>query len=197
MSVGIVRISKGLVQQAIEKVVNDHFLNERATQEGGGLRAQFLAKLQQDPSQDRNGDWITFLREKASLERSAEEYFRNRWLREFWSEYQTEAIVRQSLIKAIELANDPLVPIENHWIWTEGPSKFEVLLHVSPRQVTRIILTSPPDEKAPEGHIPTQPTSFWMIKGPDSYQKLPETSTFEKQMDEGAGWVVLQLLAPE
>jgi hypothetical protein len=144
MSVGFGRISKGLFQQSIEQVANDE-----------GLRRTFLDTLQGTPPAE-GGDWIDFLRNHGGLDRAAESYVRNEWMRFWQPEYPdyspdiVQEILRQSLIKAIELANslptdDKMpMPIDCHWIWTDNNNKFEALITSSRRQVTRILLTPPP-----------------------------------------------------
>jgi hypothetical protein len=150
MSVGIGRISKGLFQRSIENVVNN----------GEELRRAFLAALQKD-SATSSEDWIDFLREYGGLDRAAESYIRNAWLR-FWeseplsySPDMVKEILRQSLIQAIALADqhksDPKnpLPIDCHWIWTDHNDKLEVLITYNRQQVTRILLTPPPPTEPP------------------------------------------------
>lgn len=146
MSVGIGRISKGLFQRSIEKVVNNDV----------GLRRDFLDALQNSPAISGE-DWIDFLREHGGLDRASADYVRNEWLR-FWESHQplsyapdvVKEMLRQSLIRAITLAdqhksnaNNPL-PIECHWIWTDNNDRVEVLVTYNEQQVTRILLTPPP-----------------------------------------------------
>ncbi len=111
MSVGIGTISKGLVQQAIEKVANDP--------------KQQMAFLKILKTSDE--DWIVALRRKeagglgGNLDQGAESYFRERWLK-FWPDHPVEAIVRQSLVETLELAGSRSVPIDCYWIWTNDPT---------------------------------------------------------------------------
>lgn len=183
MSVGIGRISKGLFQQAIERVAN----NEQ-------LRPDFLATLKGTPAISGT-DWIDFLRDSGGLDRAAERYVRDQWL-QFWPSYPVEALLRQSLIEAIELANthnpDPknLLPIECHWIWTNYNNKFEVLVTYNTRQVTRILLTPPPPTNSA---LPLRALApYFIIKprgdvDPEQEQELPR--------DPEAPWATVQLKA--
>lgn len=138
MSVGIGTISKGLVQQAIEKVANDP-----------EQRMAFLKILK-----TQGGDWIAALRSKSAgglggdLAQGAESYFREQWLK-FWPDHAVEAIVRQSLVETLELAGSLSLPIDCYWIWTNDPKKFEALIAHNARQVTRIILTPKPPTNPP------------------------------------------------
>ena len=199
MSSGIVSISKGKVQQAIEKAANN-----------AELRYQFLQKLKQDRSTETpDTDWIAFLRNPShgNLQPATESYFRESWLGSYsWRRFNVEAIVRQSLIKAIELANNPVRPIENYWIWTYDPERFEVALHATPRQVTRIIVTSQLVERESEnasGEIPkaapvipetATELPFWVVK---PYGEPPTRATAYERLKEEKpqeGWVMVQLL---
>jgi len=194
MSFGISRISKGKVQQAIESVVNN-----------AELRPQFLVKLKQDRSTETaDTDWIAFLRhpEAGNLQPTTEQYFREQWLQApAWQSFKVEPIVRQSLIKAIELANNPIRPIENYWIWMDGPERFEIVLHESARQVTRIIVTSPLNQVPPGVDLnnmrvdpETPELPFWVIK---RYGEAPTPESVldrEKDKNPTEGWSVVQLL---
>jgi hypothetical protein len=143
MSVGIGRISKGLFQRSIEKVVNNDV----------GLRYQFLDALQNPPATSGK-DWIDFLMDHGGLDGASADYVRNEWLR-FWEPlgYARDVVkemLRQSLIRAITLADQhtskpttPL-PIACHWIWTDNNDRVEVLVTYDEQQVTRILLTPPP-----------------------------------------------------
>jgi hypothetical protein len=181
MSVGIGTISKGRVQQAIETAANDP-----------KLRPGFLNALQ--GPQTSGTDWIDFLRDAGGLSPGDEDYFRTRWL-QFWSQtYPVEAIVRQSLIEAIALANyDPVgekerfLPIDCYWIWTNDASKFEALIAPNDRQVTRIILTPPPPTH-PNTSILTGLAPFLIVKAGPVEKEL-------RQDPEGQ-WITVQIKAP-
>jgi len=207
MSVGIGTISKGLLQQAIESVTNDNNAQRRP----GFLNA---LKGPQTPT-----DWLDFLRNSGELDRGAEHYVRNTW-QKFWQRYPVEPIMRQSLIEAIELADnlttDPKnpMPIECHWIWTDDPDKFEVFITHNARQVTRILLTPrPPTNPA----LPLIALAPYFVVKPRIYlnteqeQELPrdpeapgaivrkEDSVIQAFLkmprDPGAPWVTVQLKA--
>jgi hypothetical protein len=138
MSVGIGRISKGLFQKAIEEVANNE-----------SNRPGLMAALK-DP--ENPTAWFNFLEDSGALESATADYVRNRWCK-FWPAYSAEtveAILRQSLIEALDLANDlyekhkSFMPIDCHWIWTNDAETLEVLLTYNERQVTRMLLTPPP-----------------------------------------------------
>jgi hypothetical protein len=182
MSVGIGTISKGRVQQAMEGVANDP-----------KLRPGFLNALQgpQTPT-----DWIDFLRDSGGLSPGDENYFRNNWLY-FWSQtYPVEAIVRQSLIVAIDLATrDPdngderFLPIDCYWLWTNDTSKFEALITYNVRQVTRIILTPPPPTK-PNMSLLTGMAPFWIVRA------SPVEVEQEIDKDPEGEWITVRIKAP-
>jgi hypothetical protein len=185
MSEGIGMISKGLVQQAIENVANNP-----------QQRGDFLRVLKDN---NPEADWIHFLRDNGGLDIGAERYFREDWLRDFWSKaFPVEAIVRQSLIEAIELANrDPdtgqerFLPIDCYWIWTNDPSKFEALIAVNERQVTRIILTPPPPTTPTNPKRPlTRSTSFFIVKQAHPVEE-------ELRQDPQGQWITVRLKSPE
>jgi hypothetical protein len=179
MSVGIGTISKGLLQQAIEKVANDP-----------QRRPDFLNALQgpQMPT-----DWLAFLTDSRELDSAAESYVRNTW-QKFWVQYPVEVIMRQSLIEAIQLATrDPVngqerfLPIDCYWIWTNDSTKFEVLLTYNERQVTRILLTPPPPTN-PNRSILTGLTPFWIVKANPVEQAV--------RTDPEGQWITVQIKAP-
>ena len=193
MSVGIGRISKGLFQRSIENVANDE-----------GLRPEFLKTLQKDPVTSET-DWIDFLRDRGGLDRAAERYLRDQWLR-FWEpdypDYSPDIIekmLRQSLIKAIELANSlptpvgkKLMPIDCHWIWTDNDNKFEVLIACNEQQVTRILLTPrPPTELSIPLHFRAP---YFIVKlGPiDRELELEINPIQEQEQAEASGAPVYQ-----
>ena len=182
MSVGIGTISKGLIQRAIEKVANNK-----------ELRDDFLQALKVN---NPMSDWIKFLRDKAEIEGTVEEYFRTKWLH-FWSDsFPVEAIVRQSLIEAIELAKNRsereghFVDLDCYWIWTNDQSRFEVLITVNARQVTRIVLTPPPPTTPNSPREPlNHETDFYIVK----HGNLVEQ---EVRKDEQGQWRTVRLRAP-
>jgi len=141
MSVGIGRISKGLFQKAIEEVAN----NKNAKKK----RYDLLTALKDTGNPTA---WFECLEDSGALESATADYVRNRWCK-FWPAYPSdtvEAILRQSLIEALELADrlydeqKSFIPIDCHWIWTNDGETLEVLLTYNERQVTRILLTPPP-----------------------------------------------------
>lgn len=210
MSVGIATISKGLLQRAIENVVNNT-----------AARPAFLATLQGNPPTP-GMDWLDYLVAAEELDRAAARYVRDIWFPAWPSDYQAEAIMRQSLIEAIELANSlatpaqPFMPIDCHWIWTEDQTKFQVLLTYNTRQVTRILLTPPLPTKR---DIPLLGLARYFAVKPrqhvseDKEQLLPrdprppgatvpvEEDTMRTFLamprDPEAAWATVQLKAPE
>jgi hypothetical protein len=141
MSVGIGRISKGLFQEAIEKVANNKNDNKKRSDLLRALKAK-------NPTA-----WFNCLEDSGALESASADYVRNRWCK-FWEPAykaeDVEAIIRQSLLEALELAErlrkdlKRFTPIDCHWIWTNDTQTLEVLITYNEWQVTRILLTPPP-----------------------------------------------------
>lgn len=188
MSVGIGRMSKGKLQLAIEKVANDP-----------QLRADFLTTLKgpQEPN-----DWLDFL-EEHGLDSAAVSYIREHW-QTMWQTYSysaelVEAIMRQSLIEAIDLAesltqdrHNP-IPIDCHWIWTDDRKRFEVFITFNERQVTRILLTPPPPTTRPRPLLGQDP-NYFVVKSRD---RIEEDLEKELPRDPKAPWVTVQFKAVE
>ena len=137
MSVGNAAISKGLVQEAIESVLND---NNRQH------RLEFLEALEKT-----DGNWVQFLVTHGDLDNQAMHYFESKWLSTHWEGQPVKEIARQSLIAAIKMAErhpdtneEHHLPIECWWMFAHDQEKFEVLLHLNEQRVSRIVRTPPP-----------------------------------------------------
>lgn len=188
MSDGIGVISKGAILQAVEKVTQDK-----------QMRSDFLDALRGTPKTPGT-DWIDFLGEFGDLDPADEDYFRNAWLAQFWSPtYPVDAIVRQGFLEAIELANrDPAtnesrcLPIDGYWLWTND-RKFEVLIALSPQQVTCIFLTPPPPTRPIDPARLTVPVPLFVVKAP-GYAR-PEDQEFHKDLQ--GKWITVQLKIPQ
>ena len=145
MSVVVIPISKGKLQQAIEQVSN-------STSE---QRQAFLEALQSSPNVSPpplSAPWIEFLVTAGALDRANAGYIYRTWWPAWPEAYHVEAIMRQSLIEALTLADtlaphaEPPFPLDCQWIFTSqapGKESFQVLLTYNTRQVTRILLTPP------------------------------------------------------
>jgi hypothetical protein len=117
----------------------------------------------------------------------------------WWQDKQPVApIVRQSLIKAIELATTPDpknptqgLPIDSYWLPSSviagGPHPFEVIITRSLWQVTRLILT-PPSPRPQNFGLLTDVADIWVVKR----ATVGEWETVE---DPSSGLVVTRLKA--
>jgi hypothetical protein len=138
---------KGTVHKRVEQLVNH---NPRA-------RAQLV-----DALKDRTQDYIQILMDLAGVTQEEATHLRQAWYNPqgWWRAHQPiEPIVRQSLIKALELAAERDLPIESHWLCVGN--QFQVIVTCNDSQVIRLILTPPPPD------IPAQPIDrlpMWIIK---------------------------------
>jgi hypothetical protein len=64
-------------------------------------------------------------------------------LQGFWLDtyHPTEPIIRQGLIRALELANEQHLPLDSYWM--ANGKQFETLVIHTPHQITRILVTPP------------------------------------------------------
>ena len=161
MSVGNAAISKGLVQEAIESVLND---NDRQ------YRGAFLEVL------EANGNWVDFLVTHGDLDNGAMHYFESEWLSKHWRGQPVRDIARRSLIEAIKMAERHPVtgaahqlPIECWWMYTHDQEMFEVLIHLNEKRVSRIVRTSPPPASREE-----PPDLFYTVRADKAGQVMIE-----------------------
>lgn len=191
-------ISKGPVHTAIDAWVN--------YQEKGVyvLRQPFLNALT-----DEAQDYVDILSDDAhwkqphrkildTLPKVSEgqaEYLRNFWYNTrtgWWHDCQpTQPIIRQGLIRAIELAMERTLPLDSYWVaigdMPQAGQYFQVIITCSRAQVTRIILTplSDPPDKDHLAHL-TEPADIWVVKrrSTTDREKAIEES-FEEQDEAG------------
>ena len=141
-------------------------------------------------------DYIDILRDVFNSPKVVIDYVALHWYNRnilapqcWWKDKQPiEPIVRQSLIKAIDLAED--LPIDSYWVpvgrrnihpnnyplgvYQPDEYPFEVLISRGEHQLTRIILTPPvPIHTRPETF--KYPSTFWVVKRSDEVQPLGTT----------------------
>jgi hypothetical protein len=139
----------------------------------GARRAEFLAALR-----DLARDLVDVLSEFASLTPSEQAYLRRYWFDPnwfspdsvcWWQYYQPIApIVRQGLIKAIELATEddagnprsPVLPVYSYWLYTGD--QLEMIITRSDQQVTLVWLTPRPPVNPPADF--TADADIWVIR---------------------------------
>ncbi len=157
-------ISKGGVHVSL-----DAQLNHRDEQGRFDRRAIMLAALK-DPSQN----YIRILKELGQVPENYANYIAKYWYDPNWASADSpcwwkaiqpiEPIIRQSLIDAIELANESNAIIDSYWmpIVTE---ECQVLITRSEAQVTRLVLT-PPTPLPPKNWatIWTDVADIWVVK---------------------------------
>lgn len=191
--------SKGPVHTAIDAWVNYHDQGVYV------LRQAFLDALN-DEAQDyvdilSNDDaqWKQPYRKifdtLPKVSEGQAEYLRNFWYNTrtgWWHDRQPiQPIIRQGLIKAIELAMERKLPLDSYWVTMgdipQAGQYFHVIITCSPQQVTRLILTplsDPPDQD----HLArlTQPADIWVVKrrSTTDHEKAVEES-FEEQDEKG------------
>ncbi|WP_089721210.1 hypothetical protein [Candidatus Entotheonella palauensis] len=140
---GITSMLSNIFQGPIHKHL-DAQLNHCDAQGGFDRRAEILSALQ-DPAQD----YIRILKELGHVpthdaSRVSEHWYDPNWAAPespcWWKADQPLApLVRQSLIHAIEVANEADLPIASYWM--PIGEQCEVLIARSPAQVTRFIVT--------------------------------------------------------
>ncbi len=133
------KISKGPVHVAM-----DEQLNHRDARGHFDRRAIILAALK-----DSTQDYIGIVKDLFNVPDKHANYLARYWYDAnwespdspcWWKDVQPiEPIVRQSLIDAIELANEANVPIDSYWM--PGGDQCEVLITRSQAQLTRLLLT--------------------------------------------------------
>jgi hypothetical protein len=122
-------IAKGAVHKKVDPLVNDTSDPKK--------REALLAALK-----DSSRDYVQILVELAGVTEAEAAFLRRTWYNPngWWPDHQPiEPIVRQGLIKSIELAMERHLPIDSYWV--SGSEQFQVIVACSPHQVTRLILT--------------------------------------------------------
>ncbi len=128
-------IAKGAVHTRVDPLVKN-----------AAKRHDFIEALR-DPQQS----YLDILRAFTDITAGELEYLREYWYDPNWTHPNSECwwkahqpiepIIRQSLIKAFELAIQKDLPLDSYWICVGN--KFEVFITCSEHQITRII-SSPP-----------------------------------------------------
>ncbi len=143
-------IVKGPVHQLVDTVVNDP-----------ARRAAFLDGLNAAGSADQYCDLLV----RFGLTSAQATYLRTWWYNQgplgFWPWLQpVYPILRRSLIKAIEVANeDPALPLDSYW--SPGGTQVHVFVTRSEHQVTRIILTPP---TPPPTIVRQRDAPMWVVR---------------------------------
>lgn len=171
---------KGTVHRKVEQLVNH---NPEA-------RAQLLNALK-----ERTRDYIQILMDLAGVTQEEAIPLRQNWYNPqgWWRAHQPiEPTVRQSLIKALELAAERNLPIESCWLW--AGNQFQVIVTYNDSQVTRLILTPPPPD------IPAQPIDrlpVWIIKQGTGVERAGDENLSEavEHVEEHSSVVTVQLKA--
>ena len=176
-------ITKGIVHKKVEQLVNDH----------PDERQKLLAALK-----DRTRDYIQILVDLAGLTQDEAAPLRQAWYNPqgWWPAHQPiEPIVRQSLIKALDLAVERNLPLDSHWLC--AGNQFQVIVTCNNSQVNRLILTPlPPGVPVP----PTQPTAkmpIWLIKQGTGAESAGDENPAEaiEYVEEHSHVVTMQLKA--
>jgi hypothetical protein len=144
------RMIKGFLHKKVEQLVNGN----------PDARLKFRAALE-----DQTRDYLQILMDYAVVTQAQADRLRRTWYSSsgWWQAYQpVEPVVRQSLIKALDLAIERNLPIDSYW-QSDG-DRVAVIVTCSDHQVTRLIVT--PASPAPPAN-PTQPTTkvpIWIVK---------------------------------
>ncbi len=140
---------EGVLAQMIKGPVHKYMdleLNHQDTDGAFDRRSIILAALK-DPSQD----YIQIMKSLCKVPAKYADYVGKYWYDPNWQSPESlcwwkahqpaEPISRQSLIDAIEIANEANLPIDSYWL-PVGES-WEVLVSRSEYQVTRLMMTPP------------------------------------------------------
>lgn len=163
------QISKGIVHQKVDRVLNDH------------RRAGFLAALKKAKT---SPEYLAMLENQAVmgqdfLTRAEARYLQETWYNEdpatgwWWQAQPIYSILRQGLLKAIiEADKAPTLPVESYWLPVTTGNLVAVLIARGERQVTRLIITPPSPTLDQEDR---KPVSLWAVKrGYDGFPKDEE-----------------------
>ncbi len=167
-------ISKGIVLTKVDALVNQ--TPERGTE--FDRRSAFLAELYQADTHEK---YRAVLERLAGVTPAESQYLGATWYDPggWWPNPQAAfLVVRQGLIKAIELAGTYLL-LDSYWLPTAPPGVIEVMVCRSARQVTRIILTPP--SPAPIHRRPAE-RDIWVIK-PRTGQEQPRLETDDEVVE--------------
>jgi hypothetical protein len=144
-------IAKGAVHKKIDPLVNDTTDPKK--------REALLMALK-----DSARDYVQILVEHAGVTEAEAAFLRRTWYNPngWWRDHQPiEPIVRQGLIKSIELAIERNLPIDSYWV--SGGDQLQVIVTCSNYQVTRLILTpSIAAETTPAAPSSVEP--IWIVR---------------------------------
>ena len=91
-------------------------------------------------------------------------HFARHWLGDWWPGKRVEEVLRAGYREAIQKAKDARKPIESLWVCA-NEDRFQVYITEGPRQITVIVFTPPPKERA---HEPvdtlTEDEPIWVVK---------------------------------
>ena len=91
-------------------------------------------------------------------------HFDRHWLGDWWPGKRVEEVLRAGYREAIQRAKDARKPIESLWVCADE-DRFQVYICEGPRQITVIVFTPPPKERA---HEPvdtlTEDEPIWVVK---------------------------------
>jgi len=135
---------KGTVHKRVEQLVNG---NPQA-------RDALL-----DALRNTTKDYVQILIDQANLTREEADHLRKTWYSSgcWWpAHHPMEPIVRQSLIKALELARPENLDIDSYWLC--AGDEFQVMVTRNNQRVIRLILTPLPQ------CAPGQPQPVWIFK---------------------------------
>jgi hypothetical protein len=158
MPVAMSTVSKGRIFRKLDKFLSKpeaHFLDDLRKPENFQL-----AKL---------GENRGLLEGQGQFEHADKEWFGGKSERAAWwpSNPQKQEIVRQTFVKATEvaLASDPPKPIVTYWVY--GSESFEGMVGESDQQVTVFLLTPPPPSMPTTQTRPHVDEKLWVI-APDA-----------------------------
>lgn len=145
-------LAKGIVLSKIDDLVN----------QGADKRAGFLAELKKASNATA---YCQLLRGQANITAAEERYLNEKWYMPggWWPDPDaTFHVVHQGLVRALELAAEHNLPLDSYWLPAAPIGVIEVLICMSPVQVTRIILT-PSTSEGPSVERPIL-RDMWVIK---------------------------------
>ena len=91
-------------------------------------------------------------------------HFERHWLADWWPGKRVEEVLRAGYREAIQRAKDAGKPIESLWVCADE-DRFQVYICEGPRQITVLVFTPPPKERA---HEPvdklTEDEPIWVVK---------------------------------
>ena len=86
---------------------------------------------------------------RADLKEGDAKHFERHWLGDWWPGKRVEEVLRAGYREAITRAQAVKKPIESLWVCADE-NKFQVYICEGPRQITVLVFTPPPKERAHE-----------------------------------------------